>query len=99
MHVSFPILIGGGGVTLVDMYAWDYWDDPYYGYQYAYDAYFVFEPGVELEFNLARFSYIIKLRSFINVTICLPAAMVLANRLTDIDLLYNKALHRRREGF
>lgn len=55
VHVSFPILIGGGGVTLVDMYAWDYWDDPYYGYQYAYDAYFVFEPGVELEFNLARF--------------------------------------------
>jgi len=55
VHVSFPILIGGGGVTLVDMYAWDYWGDPYYGNQYAYDAFFVFEPAVELEFNLARF--------------------------------------------
>jgi hypothetical protein len=54
VHVSFPILIGGGGVTLVDMYAWDYWGDPYHGNEYAYDAFFVFEPAVELEFNLAR---------------------------------------------
>jgi len=55
VHLSFPILIGGGGVTLVDMYAWDYWGDPYNGNQYAYDAFFVIEPAVELEFNLARF--------------------------------------------
>ena len=54
VHVSFPILIGGGGVTLVDMYSWDYWGGPYHGYEYAYDAFFVFEPAVELEFNLAR---------------------------------------------
>jgi hypothetical protein len=54
VHVSFPILIGGGGVTLVDMYRWDYWGDPHHGYEFAYDAFFVFEPGVELEFNLAR---------------------------------------------
>ncbi len=54
VHVSFPILIGGGGVTLVDMYGWDYWGDPRHGYEYAYDAFFVFEPAVELEFNLAR---------------------------------------------
>ena len=37
------------------MYAWDYWGDPYHGNQYAYDAFFVIEPAVELEFNLARF--------------------------------------------
>jgi hypothetical protein len=54
VHLSFPILIGGGGVTLVDMYSWDYWGDPYHGNEYAYDAFFVIEPGVELEFNLAR---------------------------------------------
>lgn len=54
VHVSFPILIGGGGVTLVDMYSWDYWGNPHYGNEYAYDAFFVIEPGVELEFNLAR---------------------------------------------
>lgn len=51
VHVAFPILIGGGGVTLVDLYGWDYWGP---GYEYAYDAFFVIEPGVELEFNLAR---------------------------------------------
>ena len=53
VHVAFPILIGGGGVTLVDVYNWDYWSHPYPGYNY--DAFFVFEPGMELEFNLARF--------------------------------------------
>jgi hypothetical protein len=51
VHVAFPVLIGGGGVTLVDLYGWDYWGP---GYEYAYDAFFVIEPGVELEFNLAR---------------------------------------------
>lgn len=54
VHVAFPILIGGGGVALVDMYSWDYWGGSYPGYEYAYDAFFVFEPAVELEFNLAR---------------------------------------------
>ncbi len=53
VHVAFPILIGGGGVSLVDMYNWDYWENSYPGYNY--DSFFVFEPGVELEFNLARF--------------------------------------------
>lgn len=55
VHLSFPILIGGGAVTLVDMYGWDYWENPYPGNEYAYDAFFVIEPSVELEFNLARF--------------------------------------------
>ncbi len=55
VHVAFPILIGAGGVTLVDMYNYDYWDDYYSGNEYAYDAFFVIEPAVELEFNLARF--------------------------------------------
>jgi hypothetical protein len=55
VHLAFPILIGGGGVTLVDIYGWDYWGNPYPGNEYAYDAFFVIEPAVELEFNLARF--------------------------------------------
>jgi len=54
VHVAFPILIGGGGVTLVDMYNGNYWGYPS-GYEYAYDPFFVIEPAVELEFNLARF--------------------------------------------
>ncbi len=55
VHLSFPVLIGAGGVALVDMYDYDYWDDNYPGYEYAYDVFFVIEPAVELEFNLARF--------------------------------------------
>ena len=55
VHLSFPILIGGGGVALVDTYNWDYWGQPQPGYEYDYDTYFVIEPAVELEFNLARF--------------------------------------------
>lgn len=55
VHVSFPILIGGGGVALVDMYNWDYWGQQQPGYEYDYDTYFVIEPAVELEFNVARF--------------------------------------------
>ncbi|HPE76250.1 MAG TPA: hypothetical protein PLC80_09180 [Draconibacterium sp.] len=55
VHLSFPVLIGAGGVALVDMYDYDYWDDNYSGYEYANDVFFVVEPAVELEFNLARF--------------------------------------------
>lgn len=55
VHLSFPILIGMGGVSLVDLYSWDHWEpsDPWYDYNY--DVYFVLEPAVELEFNMARF--------------------------------------------
>lgn len=58
VHLSFPILIGMGGVALVDDYEWGWdWDvDPYHpGYEYDHDLFFVVEPAVELEFNLARF--------------------------------------------
>ena len=54
VHVAFPILIGMGGISLVDLYNWDYWPgNPWYNYNY--DVFFVFEPSVELEFNFARF--------------------------------------------
>lgn len=58
VHLSFPILIGMGGVALVDDYGWGWdWDvDPYHStYEYDHDLFFVVEPAVELEFNLARF--------------------------------------------
>ncbi len=55
VHLSFPVLIGAGGVALVDMYNYDYWDQQYPQYEYANDVFFVLEPAVELEFNLARF--------------------------------------------
>lgn len=57
IHVSIPMLIGGGGI----IYEND--RDYYYGYHPGYendysgyfDYYFIFEPGIELEFNLTKF--------------------------------------------
>jgi hypothetical protein len=53
VHVSFPILIGAGGVTAAPT-NWEYVDN-YNNYTYSTTGYFVFEPGVDLEFNIARF--------------------------------------------
>ena len=52
VHVSFPILIGGGGVSTVPE---NYWDSDFDRYRYDYDIFFVFEPGVEIEFNVVKF--------------------------------------------
>jgi len=56
VHISFPILIGGGGLTLNKNswhdYNWEY--DPYYE-PFDWDSYFVFEPGVEFEVNVVKF--------------------------------------------
>jgi len=55
VHVSFPVVIGAGGLALNDRtwrnYKWDY---DFYDV-YDYDYFFVFEPGVEIELNLVRF--------------------------------------------
>lgn len=55
IHVSFPVLIGGGGLALNDHtwhdYDWEY--DDYYPYDW--DSYFVLEPGVEIELNVVKF--------------------------------------------
>jgi opacity protein-like surface antigen len=56
VHVTFPILIGAGGVANTS-YSSD-WYDPYEywdGYLEDATAFFVAEAGVELEFNLVRF--------------------------------------------
>jgi len=56
VHVSFPILIGGGGVS-----SFSYVSDPYDPYEYypanfeESAAFFVTEVGMEIEFNLVRF--------------------------------------------
>lgn len=52
VHVSFPIIIGGGGISTIPK---NYWDIDYDDFYYDYDAFFVFEPGVELEFNMVEF--------------------------------------------
>ncbi|HYQ58302.1 MAG TPA: hypothetical protein VEP89_13255 [Draconibacterium sp.] len=56
VHVSFPILVGMGGISLIEQGRYDWNWDHYHDYhEYDTDLFFVFEPGVELEFNLARF--------------------------------------------
>lgn len=52
VHLSFPILIGGGGVSTIPA---NYWDSNFTPYVYNYDIFFVFEPAVELEFNMIEF--------------------------------------------
>lgn len=54
VHVAFPVLFGIGGAGLYRNYAPGYWDYPHYESAEG-DFFFVVEPAVELEFNLARF--------------------------------------------
>jgi hypothetical protein len=53
VHVSFPIIFGLGGVVAKHGNVWEdqYWDDNYYDK----DAFLVFEPGAEVEFNVVKF--------------------------------------------
>ena len=55
VHVSIPILIGAGGVSYINTY----WSEYDYRYDYAYasdaDAFFVVEPGIEVELNMLKF--------------------------------------------
>ncbi|MCD4705447.1 hypothetical protein K8R66_05225, partial [bacterium] len=56
VHVSFPVLVGAGGVSLLeDKYYLNKWEDDYYYESLASQAYFVVEPGVEVEFNMVKF--------------------------------------------
>ena len=58
VHLSFPILIGAGGIAYTKHWENTDWDNPDYDYQNTYedsDAFFVLEPGVELEFNMLKF--------------------------------------------
>lgn len=56
VHVSFPMLIGAGGATASN---WNYnnynYNYNYNNYYYNADAFFVFEPGVDVEFNIVKF--------------------------------------------
>jgi hypothetical protein len=55
VHLSFPILIGAGGIGYVRH--WGEYEDDYYSSNYDEDSYafFVIEPSVELEFNVVKF--------------------------------------------
>jgi hypothetical protein len=78
VHLSFPVLIGAGGIGYLKHWGdredfegnWDYDEDS--------DAFFVFEPGVELEFNVIKWMRI---------------ALVGSYRFTsDVKLKYRKSV-------
>jgi hypothetical protein len=50
----FRLLFGLGGIAQVRNYGPGYWEFPYYDTPES-DLFFIVEPAVELEFNLARF--------------------------------------------
>jgi hypothetical protein len=54
VHLAFPIILGAGGIAYVEYNPnWnDYYDQPEV---WDANAFFVFEPGVEIELNVARF--------------------------------------------
>jgi hypothetical protein len=52
-HITTPIFFGAGGATLYQDRIWDDNYDYYYS-DYTADAFFVGEPGVNLEINIAR---------------------------------------------
>lgn len=53
VHVSFPVLVGAGGVAVVSVDDDDNWNDHYKSE--ASDAYLVIEPGIEIELNVTKF--------------------------------------------
>lgn len=57
VHISFPLLIGGGGLVYDTWnYRYDeYHYDSYDGYTVDWDAFFVVEPGIRMEVNLVSF--------------------------------------------
>jgi hypothetical protein len=53
VHISFPILIGAGGVAVVSSNDNNWWNDNYK--KQASDAFMVIQPGIEVEMNVTRF--------------------------------------------
>ena len=53
IHISIPLLIGVGGVGYVD--DWNFNFNRWENHAYEYDAFFVIEPGIEVELNLVKF--------------------------------------------
>jgi hypothetical protein len=52
VHVSFPIILGMGGVAHMNAYYWDNFDYEYY-YEES-DVFFLAEPGLDIELNLVK---------------------------------------------
>ena len=56
VHLAIPVIIGAGGVAYTTTYWRDeYWNDHKDNFTLDSDAFFVLEPGIELELNLIKF--------------------------------------------
>jgi len=58
VHLSLPIIVGAGGISYIEKYLIqknDPDDEEWENRPVDSDAFFVFEPGVELEFNFFKF--------------------------------------------
>lgn len=57
IHVSIPLVIGGGAIFYGSdlLYSEDFPPEYPSYYQSFFDYYFLFEPGIEIEFNLTHF--------------------------------------------
>ena len=58
VSVSFPLLIGGGGITLLEereQGGYEFTSDQYDNGEFEFDHFFIVEPGVNLLYNISRF--------------------------------------------
>lgn len=78
VHIAFPIIIGAGGVAYVDD-IWNSYNDNWDYEIYDSDAFFVVEPGAEIEFNAVRF-----LRIGIGASYRFTSNLDLDNAKTDL---------------
>jgi hypothetical protein len=54
IHIAVPVLIGGGGLALIQDYFHSNTSNPEY-YSVDENAFFIVEPGIEIELNLVKF--------------------------------------------
>ncbi|HPG33945.1 MAG: hypothetical protein RBR84_12450 [Bacteroidales bacterium] len=54
VHLSFPVILGAGGISVVESNGWKDFHGRY-NYYTDTDVFFVVEPGVDLEFNVVKF--------------------------------------------
>ncbi|MBN2166449.1 MAG: hypothetical protein JW717_09255 [Marinilabiliaceae bacterium] len=64
LHLSFPVLIGAGGVGYIKHWGDEDPDNDYDNYDEDSEAFFVLEPGIELELNLIKFMRIAIIGSY-----------------------------------
>lgn len=54
VHIAIPITIGAGGAAY-GLQSKDYWSEPEFDFPENGEAFFAFEPGLEIEINALRF--------------------------------------------